>query len=163
MFRIGVSRLALVACLFTCAISAGRLSAEEKDLPLDKIPHVVLDAVKAKFPELKLTKAAAEKEDGKEIIEVSFTVKETKYEVESTPDGKLLAIDKEIEAKEMPEKVSKAVEAKYPDAKYKMIEEVTKDDKVAYHEVELTSKAGESVELQVDPDGKIINEEKKGK
>jgi uncharacterized membrane protein YkoI len=161
--RIGSWCLALAAGTLVCSLGVGRsLAGEEKDLPLEKVPPAVLDAVKAKFPELKLTKASTESEDGKEIVEVAFTVKDDKYEVECTKDGKLLAIDRVIQPKDLPEKVAKAIEDKYPGAKYSMIEEVTKDDKVAYHEVDLKTKDGQSVELQVDPSGKIINEEKKG-
>ena len=107
--------------------------------------------------------SATEKDDGKEIVEVSFSVGQTKYEAEFTPEGKTLAIDKGVAQKDLPEKVSKAIDSKYPGAKLTAIEEVTKDDKVAYHEIDLKTKAGDAVEIQVDPDGKIINEEKKGK
>ena len=110
---------------------------------------------------MKLTAASKEREEGKEIIEVAFTYKDHKYEVESTPQGELQAIDKIIAADDMPKKVAKALEKKYPNAKYKEIEEVTKNDKVVYHEIELTTADGQSLEVQVDPGGKVIHEEKK--
>lgn len=137
------------------------LLAKEESIPLDQVPGPVLDAVKAKFPGVKITAASKEKEDGKEIIEVAFTYKDSKYEVESTPQGELQAIDKIITGDEMPAKVAKALKEKYPKAKYQEIEEVTKDNKVVYHEIELTTAEGQSMQVQVDPAGKILHEEKK--
>ena len=61
----------------------------------------------------------------------------------------------------MPKAVVKTLEEKYPKATYKVIEEVTKKDKIAYYEVELVTAEKKTVEVQVDPTGKIVKEEKK--
>jgi uncharacterized membrane protein YkoI len=136
-------------------------AADEEKIDLEKVPKAVMDAVKAKFPDAKLTGAARETEGGKTIFEVAFTFKGHKYEVECSPDGKFVAIDKQIEAKDLPKAVAKALEEKYPQAKYKIIEEVTKNDKIAEYEVELTTADKKSVEVVLDPSGKILKEEKK--
>jgi hypothetical protein len=137
--------------------------ADEEKLDLDKVPKPVMDAVKAKFPGAKLTGAAKETEGGKTIFEVAFTYKGHKYEVECSPDGKFVAIDKEIEAKDLPKAVAKALQEKYPNAKYNVIEEVTKDDKIAEYEIDLTTADKKSVEVVFDPSGKLLKEEKKEK
>jgi len=135
--------------------------ADEEKVPLDKVPKAVMDAVKKKFPDAKITEASKEKEDGKTIYEVAFTYKDYKYEVECEEDGTFVAIDKQIEAKELPKEVVKTLEEKYPKATYKVIEEVTKKDKIAYYEVELVTADKKEVEVQVDPAGKVLKEEKK--
>jgi uncharacterized membrane protein YkoI len=151
---------ALVGLISVLAVA--RADDEEK-IDLDKVPKAVMDAVKAKFPDAKLTGASKEKEDGKIIFEVAFTFKDHKYEVECLEDGSFVAIDKQLDAKELPKEVAKALEDKYPKATYKVIEEVTKKDKIVYYEVELTTADKKEVEVEVAPDGKILNEEKKDK
>ncbi len=152
----GLAGLAVVA-IATIAF----VRADEEKIDLEKVPKPVLDAVKAKFPDAKLTAAAKETDGDKVVYEVSFTFKDHKYEVECTPEGKFIAIDKQIEAKDLPKEVAKTLEDKYPKAKYNIIEEVTKDGKIAEYEIELTTADKKSIEVVIDPAGKVIKEEKK--
>jgi uncharacterized membrane protein YkoI len=149
------------AALVGVAVLATGAWADEEKIPLDKVPKAVLDAVKAKFPDVKLSEASKEKEGGKTIYELAFTYKDYKYEVELEEDGTFVAIDKKIEAKELPKEVLKALEEKYPKATYKIIEEVTKNDKIAYYEVELVTADKKGIEVEIDASGKILKEEKK--
>jgi uncharacterized membrane protein YkoI len=142
---------------------AGVAWAEEKKIPLNKVPKAVLDAVKAKFPGAKLTGASTETENNKVIYEVAFTYKDHKYEVECTPDGGFVAIDKQLDVKELPKEVAQTLKTKYPKAKYDVIEEVTKKDKIEYYEVELTTADKKKIEVLIDPAGKVLKEEKKEK
>ncbi len=63
----------------------------------------------------------------------------------------------------MPKAVAKTLEDKYPKATYKIIEEVTKDDKIVHYEVELVTAEKKGYEVLVDPSGKIVKEEEKKK
>ena len=137
------------------------LRGDEEKVALDKVPKPVLDAFKKKFPETKLTGATTEKEDGKTIFELQFTYKDHKYEAELMPDGTWIAIDKKIDAKELPKAVAKTLEDKYPKSKYDVIEEVSKNDKIAHYEIELTTADKKKIEVLIDPMGKVIKEEKK--
>jgi uncharacterized membrane protein YkoI len=147
--------------LFGLILCAPGVRADEEKVPLDKVPKAVMDAVKKKFPDAKITEASKEKEDGKTIFEIAFTFKDSKYEVECEEDGTIIAIDKQIEAKELPKEVAKTLEEKYPKATYKVIEEVTKKDKIAHYEVELVTADKKEIEVEIDPAGKILKEEKK--
>jgi uncharacterized membrane protein YkoI len=147
--------------LFGFLLVALGARADEEKVPLDKVPKVVLDAVKAKFPGVELKQASKETEGGKTIFELAFTYKNYKYEVECEPNGKIIAIDRVIEAKELPKPVAKALADKYPKATYKLIEEVTKDDKVVNYEVELVTADKKAFEVLLDPSGKIVKEEEK--
>jgi hypothetical protein len=163
-----LSALVLLALL----VLAGTNSAGEKKDPakkdpgeekvaLDKLPKAVLDAFKAKFPGAKITGAAKEKDDqGKDMFELAFTYKDYKYEAELQPDGTFIAIDKQIAFKELPKPVASTLDEKFPKATYKVIEEVTKKNKVEYYEIALVTAANESMEVLVDPAGKILKEEK---
>jgi uncharacterized membrane protein YkoI len=136
----GLAGLAVVAIAATAFVRA-----DEEKIDLEKVPKPVMDAVKAKFPDAKLTGAAKEKDGDKIIFEVAFTFKDHKYEVECTPEGKFLAIDKVIEAKDLPKAVAKALE----------------ENKIAEYEVELTTADKKAFEVVLDPAGKITKETKK--
>ncbi|HVS37130.1 MAG TPA: PepSY-like domain-containing protein, partial [Gemmataceae bacterium] len=129
------------------------------------LPKTVVDAVKARFPDADLVEAAKEVEDGKTYYEIEIINKKEALSVELTPDGDLTEIEKEIEYKALPKAVSKALEEKYPKAEYAEVEEVTKvekkTEKLAYFEVQVKTADKKKLEVQVDPDGKILSEEKK--
>jgi uncharacterized membrane protein YkoI len=150
------------------AATAPTLRADDEDnVPLDKVPKAVLDAVKARFPDAELKEASKETENGKTTYELGIVNKKDKIDVELTPEGDLVDIEKEIDVKDLPQAVSKALEEKYPKAEYGEVEEVTtvekKTEKLAFYEIQLKTTDKKRYEVQVDPDGKILNEEKKEK
>jgi len=150
-----------VAGVLLCISMIGCASHnKEQNLAPDQVPQAVMDTLHAKFPDMAVKKASTERENGQEIVEVAFSARGGSYEAESTPQGKLIAIDRMVEARDLPEAATRAIHEKYPDAKITSAEEVTKNDAVAYHEVNITS-GSQRMELQVDPAGKILNEEKK--
>jgi len=139
--------------------------SQEENVPLDKVPKPVLEAVKARFQDAEVSGASKETEDGKLVYEITIKHKKQNIDVTLTPEGEILMIEKEIAAKDLPEKVSKALEDKYPKATYKIVEEIIKvekkDEKLAYYEVLLVTSEKKTLEVQVNAEGKIINEEKK--
>ena len=149
------------------AILATTTRADEEKVPLDKVPKAVLDAVKARFPDAKLLSAEKEKEDGKTVYEIAVKNRGQNIEVTLTPEGTIVEIEKQIAAKNMPRAVAEALEAKYPKAEYKMIEEVIKvkdgKEKLEYFEVLLTTSGGKILEVGVAPNGKIVRTEDKSK
>jgi len=150
-----------VAGILVCTSMIGCASHnKEQNLPPDQVPQAVMDTLHAKFPDMAVKKASTERENGQEIVEVAFSARGGSYEAESTPQGKLIAIDRIVEVRNLPGAVTRAIHEKYADAKITSAEEVTKNDAVAYHEVNITS-GSHRMELQVDPAGKILNEEKK--
>jgi hypothetical protein len=154
---IGTFGLALVALLGVTA-----LRADEEKVPLDKLPKAVTDAVKAKFDGCELVSAEKEKEDGKEVFEVSIKHKGHTIEVTLTPEGKIVSVEKEIEAKEAPKAVTAALDAKYPKATIKKVEEVVENEKTTYEFLIVTAEK-KTLEVVFDPEGKVVKEEKKDK
>jgi uncharacterized membrane protein YkoI len=132
----------------------------EEEIPLDKLPKVVVDAVKAKFPGAELQSAAKEDEDGTLVYEVVIKHKGHTIEVILSLAGKITASEKAIEAKDLPAKVSKALAETYPKATIKKTEELTKNDKISY-EVILETADKKALEVVFDPEGKVIDEEAK--
>ncbi len=140
---------------------------DEEKAPHIELPKAVLDAIKARFPNGKLTGTKKEVEDGETEYEVTLEDKGRKFEVTLTAEGVITDIEKEIAAKELPETVAKALEAKYPKAVYKTIKEIIevekKEETVTGYEVLLVTADKKKVAVDVDPDGEITKEEDKSK
>jgi uncharacterized membrane protein YkoI len=156
---------AIVGVALLVVVIAAR--AEDEKIPIDKLPKPVVEALKVKFPNAELKSAEKENEEGKTIYEVVLKHKGDNYEVAVTPEGEITGYEKEIPANKMPKEVSSALDAKYPKATYKLIEEVykvkDKKDKLEYYEVALVTSDKKKVGVNVAPDGKILKatEEKK--
>lgn len=158
--------LTVVAVAGLMGTFAGARADEEK-VPLDKLPKAVVEAVKKRFPDAQLVSAEKETEDGKTVFEVNIKNKGQTIEVTLTPEGTIVEIEKQIEAKDLPKTVAEALEKKFPKATFKVIEEVikVKDGKegLAYYEVLLVTAEMKKLEVAVTADGKITKEEDKSK
>ena len=149
--------------LLALAVHALRAEdAKEEKIPLDKLPTAVVKAVKAKFDGATLVSAEKEKADGKLVYEVNLKHKGHAIEVTVTPEGKIVAVEKIIAAKDLPEAVADALKQKYPKATVKKVEEISKDDKITAYEVLLVTDGKKTLEVKFDPKGKVLEVEKKG-
>ena len=141
--------------LFMLATAA---RADETEIPLDQLPKAVADAAKAKFPGAKWREAAKETEDGKTAFEVAITHEGHRMDVTFQPDGTLELVETEVPEADLPAAVSKAVKDKYPGTKVDLAESVQKGPEVKkevdYYEFHLTTADKESVEVEVEVDGK---------
>ena len=161
-FARSIARLAVVAVVLAASASGVRAEDGEESVPLDKLPAKVVEAVKAKWPKGEMLSASKETEDGKTFFEVRVKDGDSKMEVLVTEDGKIDTVEKAIAAKDLPKKVADAIAAKYPKSTTDRAEELTHEGKTTY-EVLLTLEDKSRVEVTLDPDGKILEEEKKGK
>jgi uncharacterized membrane protein YkoI len=142
----------LVGLVVTLHAPAG----DNEKVPLDKLPKNVVDTVKAKYPKAVLKHAYKDTVDGKLVYEVGIDIDKTHLHAFVTADGKLTAIHKEIDTKDTPQKVLKAVEAKYPKSKVDGVEEQSDaDGKVTGYEVTIQASDGSTIEVVVDTSGKI--------
>jgi hypothetical protein len=153
----------VLAAALAFAVLVTFVRADEQKVPLDKVPAKVLDAVKAKFPNAEMKSASKEKENNETVYEVTIKNDGQKIDVELKEDGTILAIEKTIDAKDLPEKVTNAVKEKYGNVKYKVAEEVIKKDKLEYYEVVIETAEKKVFEAEVSPEGKILKEEEKKK
>ena len=166
--RIAMLSLGLLATL-------GSVRADEQKIDVKDLPKTVLAAVKAKFPEGKVTGAAKEEEAGKVTYEVALEDNNTKIDVAVSAKGKILEVEKTIEEKQLPKAVAATLAAKYPKAKIKKAEEIVKYDededgkkKAKADELEENEKTFEvvlavegkgDVEVKLSPAGKILDHE----
>jgi uncharacterized membrane protein YkoI len=135
----------------------------EKITP-DKLPQKIKDTVQARLPGAEIISAEKEKEEGKVVYDLELKHEGRKYEMDILEDGTLVEIEKEIAAKDVPEKVTKAIKEKYPTATVKEVMEVNKvtgkEEKPMHYEVTIET-GGKSKEVIVSLDGKLKEEKRR--
>ena len=150
----------VLAGLFTTMSPA---PAQDKDKAgPEKIPQKVVDALEARFPNLKIQKWTKEEEDGIVLYDVEFTQAGQKLEADIKADGAIHNWEKAIAVKDLPPVVRKAADTRYPKAAIREAMAVTavKNGKEALegYEILLITAAKKEVEITVAPDGKILED-----
>jgi hypothetical protein len=125
--------------------------ADERNVPIDKLPSAVLKAVKLKFPKAEIEKATKEVEGGATTYELELEIKDRSVDVALKADGTILEIEREVPIDELPSTVKKKLAGRYPGAKIEKAEEVTKgEDGPVRYEVTITT------EVVLTGKGKIV-------
>ena len=160
-----MTRLFSCATAVVLALSLNARADEDEKVPLDKVPAKVKDAVKAKYPKAEIVTASMGDVDGTKVYEFELKQGEKKWEAAFTPDGKFHSAEEPIATEaDLPAKVKEGFRKKYPDAKLVSIEKETSGEgdaaKVVYEII--VQKGTEKVEVQFDPEGKFLGEEKVG-
>jgi hypothetical protein len=128
-------------------------------IKLEDAPKAVRDAIEGRFPGAKVSTTERETENGKVNFEVNLTHKDRKYEMHIHEDGTISAIEKEIQLKDVPDAVLKAVKGAYPDATIQGGMEVSKvkDKKETPDHYLIAVKIGDKKkEIAFSLDGKTI-------
>src|SRR4051812_1069756 len=107
-------------------VLAAAVRADEEKVPLDKVPKPVLEAAKKRFPKAEIKGASKETDKDKTVYEVTFKQDGKNIDVTLTPDGTITLIEQEVAFKDLPKPVADTFTAKYPGAKYSIIESVAK-------------------------------------
>lgn len=147
-----------VAIVGIVLVAAG-IRADEADIRLDQLPKAVVKAVKAKYPDAKLVAAEKETQGDKTFYEVMIKSGKQDIELLLTPDGKVVSIEQKIDARDLPRKVTAALEKTFPKASVKAVEETIKDGKSTYAVLletqRLIDKEKQKVMLRLTSDGAI--------
>ena len=158
--RITVLSLGLVVT------AAASVLADDEPIKVGDLPKAVTAAVKAKYPKGEMTKAMKEEEHGKTTYEVIVEIEGKKLDVAVSTAGKILEVEQSIAVESLPKEVTAAIKAKYPRAKVKKAEQVSKfeeDEEEKLYEVVLASEGKVDVEVKVSPKGKIIEDDEDDK
>jgi hypothetical protein len=134
---------------------------QEKKISLKDVPEAVRATADKAVPNAKWEKAEQEIENGQPIYELKGKVpdKNREFEVEVTPDGKLIQIEVEIDQDEVPEAVRNTLKARYPNFKPKEVKSVTREGAASGYEFEGPGATDEGKELEVfiSGDGQTVN------
>jgi uncharacterized membrane protein YkoI len=137
--------------------------ADGDKIPLDKVPKVIHDAITGRFPGAEVTSVEKEKEDGKVMFDVELKHRGRKYEMDIQENGTIVEIEKEIALKDVPEAITNALKAKYPNAVVKEVMEVNKvtgtEEKPIHYEVTIKDGDKKEQEVIVSLDGKSVKKE----
>src|SRR5262245_48729213 len=111
-----LSKHALVIALFAALLLSAPITSaqDKKNIDLDKIPKVVMDGLKAKFPKAAIDKCTREKEGDIIVYDIEFKQDGRKFEADIKEDGTIHNWEKEIALGDLPAAVKKAVDKKYP-------------------------------------------------
>jgi hypothetical protein len=160
LFRFSVFSLIGLLCLISSCKQQGEKAKDIQEL--DKIPRVVMDGLKARFPRAEIHKWSREKEGDIVVYDIEFKQEGRKLEADIKENGTICNWEKAIEAKDLPEAVKKTVETKYPKSVMKEIMETTevKDGKdfLEGYEIVFETADKKEVEITAAPDGKILEE-----
>lgn len=157
-YRIALSSVVLLSVL---ALGVAVRAEGDEKIPVDQVPKVVLNALKAKYPKAEIVTTEKGDQDGTIVFE--FDLKEGKITWESsfTPDGKFVSSEEPVEESALPAKVKEAFQTKYPGKKVVSIEKETTGEgetaKVVYEIVIETDKG--KLEVQFDTTGKFLGDE----
>ncbi len=166
IFRFAVFLLILVLCLVvSCKKQAEKAEAEtmaQEDFMLAEIPQVVMDALKAKFPEAEIDKWEEEEEGDIVLYDIEFKQQGQKFEADIKEDGAIHNWEKEIASEDLPEVVRLAAEKTYPNAVLRVIMMITAvvdgQDALEGYEINLQTADNKEVEITVAPDGTILED-----
>jgi hypothetical protein len=152
----------LLGLVLTCAASA----AQKPDLE-GRLPAAVKKTFRVQFPKAEIEKLDVEEENGVTVYDLEFRDGDTEKETDITADGTMLEFTVVIAAKDVPRAAMASIQKGAAGATMKRIERIelsyeTKDGKtirlpktVTQYAVELT-RAGQSAEIVVAPDGAVI-------
>jgi hypothetical protein len=121
-----------VVSLVMAAASGLAADSEPQPLPLNQVPKAVVNAVMAKYPNAKPQSAAQGIENNQPFIDVHVLVNNQKIWLTCNPNGKINVIDREITLKDLPAPVARALNNKYPQAKIRLVNEITAEGPPTY-------------------------------
>ncbi len=133
---------------------------------LSRVPPEVAKAFEARFPGAKIKKWTQETENGVVIYDFEFSKSGKKLEADLRADGTIQNWEEQLKVGEVPEKARAAVETSCPGAVWHEVMRVNtvkegKDALVGY-EILMEMLDSTNVEVMVSPEGKILEDSRKG-
>jgi uncharacterized membrane protein YkoI len=134
-------------------------SGDEKVQTQD-LPKAIVEALSKKFPKSEITGAEKGAEDGQQVYEVTVKSDKHSIDVTLTSKGEILSFEKLLSESERPAALNRTVSSKYPHATIERTEEVWKKDVLTGYEATVVTADHQTVEVDLDPHGIMINDEK---
>lgn len=138
---------------------AGICSAQEKKIKRSDLPPAV-EKVAAEASKGATVKGySKETENGKTTYEVEMVVNGHTKDVELDTTGAIVEIEEEAAMDSLPANVKAGLSEKAAGGKILKVETLTKGGKLVAYEAKVRSAAGKKSEIQVGPDGKLLDHE----
>jgi hypothetical protein len=149
------SRFVLAAAALSFLGSTQRVQAADEVIQVKDVPKVVVDGIKAKFPDAELRTAKKKEVAGQPFFGVAITSKKVEQNVLLTPKGKIVEIKKPIAAADVPAKVTETVYAQYPNSTLEKTVRVTEYKEERSFTVTVTTSDKQTKKLVIDAEGKV--------
>ena len=140
--------------------SEASTAAAEEDIKPGDLPKSIRDALKARFPKAKITMLKKGTEEGKPIFEVSIKNEQRNIDVTLNPQGEILSFEKTLLPSDRPKRMMETLNAKYPHASIKIIEEIWEHDKRTGDQGSIIT-GKKTVEVAFDANGNLVESDKK--
>ncbi len=160
-------RLAALAAIILFSLLLGCQQAGEERESVDEsqtnvIPAVVLDALKARFPEAEISKWTREEEGDLVVYDIEFEQAGRGFEADIKEDGAIHNWEKGIQAEDLPEAVKKSVEERYSQSTITQVMEISAvqdgKDVLEGYEIVVETADKNALELTVAPEGAILED-----
>lgn len=123
------------------------------DLPESKVPSIVYNAVKTKFP----SAINIDWEKKQSNYEAEFKINGIEYKVYVEPTGKLIFHQYKIKVEEFPAPVTAKISAEYGEYKIDDAAIIEKDN-IVFYQAELERKGEKDLQLFFSSDGSLTNQ-----
>ncbi|KAA3651824.1 MAG: hypothetical protein DWP98_02290 [Bacteroidetes bacterium] len=127
--------------------------ASAQDIKLEQVPPSIQKNFKNEYSKAK----DVEWELDGELYEVEFEINKMDHEVWYDKDGKVMRLEKEISAKELPSTIISLIKSKYAGFKIDKAQITTTEQRTIY-EVELEKGWTEERKVLFDKDGKVLSD-----
>ena len=154
----------LVACGVVAGASTMAVGRDESKVKPEDLPKKVMAAAKKMFPDAKMVGAVKETDDDKKdevLYVVEYKIDGKAIELAIDADGDIEAIEKEIDADDLPKAVTRAFAKQYPNGKISKVEEVTDSDDTVVYELDIVNN-GKKSEVIMAPNGKVLDTQDPG-
>ena len=129
---------------------------KKEEMAVKDLPETVRLAIEKTYPGGVIEEASLEKENDTTLYDIEVTAQGYEYDVEVTPDGKIVEISEEIEITSLPDIITQSLNKAYPGSVLKEAEKVTENGMVTY-EVKISA-ADKEFEVILDTAGKVLSE-----
>ncbi len=132
-----------------------KAATEDQEVKITKkdVPAEVIAAFEKAYPKATVKGYSKEVEKGQTLYEVESLEGKTTRDILYSADGKTMETEEGVEVKDLPAAVTQALEKKYPGAKIRKAEKLTKVDWSGF-EIAVTTKDNKKAEFVSDAKGK---------
>lgn len=153
--------ISIIFLMFFISTASIISAAEEESQPAGKIelPETVMKAFVKDYPEMVITGLEVETIDGVTYYEIELG--EGDLDVIYLADGTRYSVEQEMAVGDLPQEVTDALSASYPDGEIEEAQVITRGTEKSYEVVVLEEDEEEDIyyEVVITADGKIISEE----
>ena len=137
---------------------------DEKKVKIEDLPKAVAAAAQKAFPAARMVGAVQETDDDDKddilyVVELQLDGKTVELAVDA--DGTIEAVEKEIDAADLPKAVTRAAAQRFPNGKVAKVAEVSDADDDVVYELDIMDN-GKKLEVVMSPNGKILDIDEDG-